>query len=773
MPTIKQHDIIITDPSTSVQIGLNLAKDKNFAPLYAEFDSKYLAEQFFTGAASYSNLPPEQDLALIQDDWRASFGLEYFDSNEPKRYFSSYGMDLRHRGKAIAGWNSTPATLPTLFSLTDGELDVWTDANNLTNWTFGQTNGTLTREAVTIYSGTYSAKIDVANVAASFGKIYQTLGNWSDDFRNTTVTVTVWAKTATANNCRIGIHDGGAETFSSYHTGGGGWEQLAVTRKLNAGALSLKITCYCDAVNSTAYFDLVEVPTLGAHGLCWAEFDSDLFFSSNKCLLRVNNSTGTITYQAGFPAAITSLQVFGSNLFIALGTSNSYWYMSTAEVCTESTAAVKTFQYFCTVLGATDYLWGNDGGNTLRSNTNPINGGAAWSGQTTVGSSSFDITQLLSWQDTLYIRKQDKVYYLDATPSVHDDLAHELATATSDAPGEMWVWLKKLYIPAGTQALLESDGATNTWRNPADYCSNLSSFVGEIFAGAGDTFWNYVIVDNDTKVEILAGREETIDGSTDWVWHPIHEITLAGCQACCISTVFQNRLWVASTSAAQSLYYLPLPTQYGNIESDSNRTFKTNTYFETPWLHGNFKADNKAFIKVTGTLGHDFDAGKYFECWYKKLGGAYVDAGDLTGTATNRSPSLFFATDTTSTMLRLMFIAKTDHPSYTPILLAYDVRAILYPTIRKFISCVVKIKDDTVNKMGIIKHNRYTLEKNCMDNLRAATWPATMIDIDGNTVYVKYMPLSSNTPRYSIVKSEKGAEQYRHYNLMLQVIQLN
>lgn len=47
--------------------------------------------------------------------------------------------------------------------LTDGELEIWTDVNTLTNWIDGTGGGppgteTLNQESVTVYSGTYSAK---------------------------------------------------------------------------------------------------------------------------------------------------------------------------------------------------------------------------------------------------------------------------------------------------------------------------------------------------------------------------------------------------------------------------------------------------------------------------------------------------------------------------------------------------------------------------------------------------------------------------------------
>ena len=97
-----RHDISITDISTGDVLGFMLAKDdKTELPLYAEYDSKYLADQFFTGTPSVVNMNPQEEIPLVLYDWRSGFGQYIYDSADSKRYWESIGMDMRHKEMGI------------------------------------------------------------------------------------------------------------------------------------------------------------------------------------------------------------------------------------------------------------------------------------------------------------------------------------------------------------------------------------------------------------------------------------------------------------------------------------------------------------------------------------------------------------------------------------------------------------------------------------------------------------------------------------------------
>ncbi|KKN16944.1 hypothetical protein LCGC14_0971020, partial [marine sediment metagenome] len=236
----------------------------------------------------------------------------------------------------------------------------------------------------------------------------------------------------------------------------------------------------------------------------------------------------------------------------------------------------------------------------------------------------------------------------------------------------------------------------------------------------------------------------------------------------------------ANWAAGEDVYYMPLPAAYGNIENDTNRSFLTTGYFETSWLHGGFREDTKAFIRVDATLGHAFDSAVYYECHYQILGDTtWTDAGDLKGSATDRTATLFIPADSSSnnpvsTMIRFKFVGITDDTDDTPVLLNYQVRAIMYPTRKTVIYTQVRCANEiTTKSKGRIDKGKYTLIKNALDNARTATWPVTITDIDDTTRYVKFLPLPKGTPRYVLVKDEKGRIQERLYNVIMQGVQLS
>ena len=69
-----------------------------------------------------------------------------------------------------------------------------------------------------------------------------------------TVTFSARVKTSTASSIRLRLEDSTGGTFGLYHTGGGGWETLTVTRTIGATTTMPVAFMYMD-VNDTAYLD--------------------------------------------------------------------------------------------------------------------------------------------------------------------------------------------------------------------------------------------------------------------------------------------------------------------------------------------------------------------------------------------------------------------------------------------------------------------------------------------------------------------------------------
>ena len=103
--------------------------------------------------------------------------------------------------------------------------------------------GTLTKD------GSFYSLKTVPTVTSEYIYFFFSVYNKAEHmqrFAGRKVTFGVWAKTSTASHFRIGISSG-ADTLSSFHTGGGGWEWLEVTQTVGATPTSFIPTMHWEA----------------------------------------------------------------------------------------------------------------------------------------------------------------------------------------------------------------------------------------------------------------------------------------------------------------------------------------------------------------------------------------------------------------------------------------------------------------------------------------------------------------------------------------------
>ncbi len=764
-----RYDFGFADASGNF-VGLMLTKDKNGKPNYAETNDPGLAAQYFTGQPGYANYEPEKELQIGQNDWRSGFGQEYFDKNDDKRYYYGKNIDTRERGRIKCGIDLVTATLPSVLTITDSGLETWTDANTLTNWTYSETDAdfVLAREATIIDSGTYSAKISAGAAIGGYGQILEAAVTWSNDFRNKTFSISVRIRNSDIAQIKGQlIIDDGIGTTTANSTGSGSFETVTCTRKLDAAATKLEVigrALYMVGGGSGAvYFDTIQFPTIGAHGSHWAEFDDDLFCASGKYLLRMDASTGTISVQAGFPATITDIEAFtDDNLYIAQGASVFYYYMSTAEVVTVS----NSYAYFFKTISTTMYKVLLP--RSVYTATAPTTD-AGWSSATTIGSTAENITSITELNGLPYIGKEDMPYYITAAGVVTRLMPDLISEKSSTSGTNAHVWQGKYYFPCGVSGLYEYDGGTVTDISPAKYITNSTDFDEEIMALASDAQWLYAIVDNGTKVEVLAGRWETIDSTTSFVWHNLAEITLAGCANAYVSSVYDKRLWIGSTDSSDSLYYL----DFGSYETGGELI--------TPYLHSEFRADSKAFFKITLTMA-DTTTNVYWTAYYEKLGdSSWTEINSTSKFKTSPTTTAYLPVDgssnkPTSPMMRFKFVPITNSASSTPVLLGYDVRAVWFPSHKKFILAQVKVADNLELKDGTRDDTQGASEIRtaitAWDNpttawMRAFYPPYWLTATD--TIYAKLQP-TTGVPFLQMVFDETTGTLEWIYNLTLLVV---
>jgi hypothetical protein len=75
---------------------------------------------------------------------------------------------------------------------------------------------------------------------------------WLEKFAGRTITFGIWAKTSKANHLRFYIHDGSLD-YSSYHTGGGSWEWIELSKTISSSLTRFEIRIYCEQSSGDVY----------------------------------------------------------------------------------------------------------------------------------------------------------------------------------------------------------------------------------------------------------------------------------------------------------------------------------------------------------------------------------------------------------------------------------------------------------------------------------------------------------------------------------------
>jgi len=757
------HDIGF-NLTTAGSVGLMLAKNKNGAPLYSVDEDQFIVDQFQTASPDYGALNPQKEIALIQDSWNGGLGFEFYDKKRPAKFWQCLSMDSRKAERLTLGLAKTTITNPTLMTITNGGMETWVNATTLGTWT--KVGGTTAQEATIVKAGTYSCKVTGST------QIYQAAATWVNSWRGKKVmaSVHVCIPSVASGTARIGIKDvaAGAVTWGdTFSTGDNVWHRIYVSKTLDASADQFHI--YIDQVDAVgdkiSYWDDCHIMEYGST-VDWAEFNDDLYYACGNVLLRVEGSDGSINWVQNFPATITDLcvrTVGTSYLFIALGASSAYWYMTASaatppvEVFTESTLTVKVAEYFAEVSALS--FWIAFLPSVLYSNTSGLNAGAAWVYVGTVGASADNITDIKSYQGSLYIVKVDRPYYLDSS-GVVQILTDMTSGLTRTGTPKIAVWQGKIYINYYT-SLLEydvNDGSFN-WISPKVFTTN-GTHISTILGLAYDDDYLYCIETYIAtgNMQMLAGRHEIIDGVSQWVWHGIASASSFTAVSLFYSCIYASRLWVGSDGTTSNCYF--------NMSSDY---LLTGSALITQWLHAEFKADFKAFIKLTLHTENCTSNIKWSVSYQILNDSTWTSIGDFT---TSPSQSRYIPVDSdsnkpTSTYIRFYFTGTTNASGVTPILRSYDCRAVLYPARRKIYRMVVYASDNIVNKEGTKLEQTATSIETIIQEIANATYPVTFYDILGNTKTVKLLPTKD---LYTATKSEKDGNVEGVYNLMLQEV---
>lgn len=192
---------------------------------------------------------------------------------------------------------------------------------------------TVTRDSTTVDNGTYSLKAVLTGSGASkYWFVQQRIENYKD-YGGKTVTVSVRVHSSVASAIRVSIDDNVASAASSYHTGGGGWETLTVTKTISASATFMAIYVGMngagDKKNGTYYFDSAML-VLGSENVSFVPTNPQVDLARCQRFFYVWGADTTGTY-------VTVMQAFS-----ATGTGGSIRYPVTMRTTPTATVNNET-----------------------------------------------------------------------------------------------------------------------------------------------------------------------------------------------------------------------------------------------------------------------------------------------------------------------------------------------------------------------------------------------------------------------------------------------
>lgn len=144
----------------------------------------------------------------------------------------------------------------------NGCFAIWTSASYPDYWRVSTITCAEETSVQHTHRGSSSCKL---TRAGTDGYLYtnETLVRELLDLEEKSPTFKLWVKTSVSNQVRLAIHDGTDTTYSSYHTGGGEWEELEVTATVAQYVTTVEFRVYMEA-DTDAYVD--DARTTGVGG---------------------------------------------------------------------------------------------------------------------------------------------------------------------------------------------------------------------------------------------------------------------------------------------------------------------------------------------------------------------------------------------------------------------------------------------------------------------------------------------------------------------------
>ena len=369
------------------------------------------------GDYDFTHTDPLTEIVFAQRDWSGGGFAPVWDPKKPNTYAKANGVDARNKNMLVPGMrldhgHGNVADEPVVsvgFLVRDPSFE-----NSTLSTAWSSVSGPTSASSVTTdpRSGDNSARHARIDAAASGDGIEQSLNN-PTSYRSTAIVFHCYIKKVSGSGgVKLVIQDSAGSSSSSTITDTS-YTATSVSHTVDSGATSVKIRIESTGDMTFDADDCAVIPTGGVSCKGTAKYNDILYGIFGRVVAQFNGENGTngphwdaVYIHASVVA--TDIKTFGTNVFVGFGASNAYIYGATTSWTVSTLASSSKYAIFFTVSRIS--IWKSETVSTIKSATNPLNGGS-WSSAYTIGSTDRPITRLYGVFDTVVVGKEDGLWY--------------------------------------------------------------------------------------------------------------------------------------------------------------------------------------------------------------------------------------------------------------------------------------------------------------------------------------------------------------------------
>lgn len=564
----------------------------------------YVSKELGAISIGPSDYRRESHLAnWIVTDQRGGLGKEHMDESvDADRYFFSncitdYLGHLTLPRLATAVVSSAP-TAPPVPTITNADFE--TDVSPTSGFGWTQSAGTWTRSSYRAHGGTYSWK---ESFISTSDRLSQAVTGFA---RGVEYTFTCWIYGGAGAKFCIYIIDSNGTTASGSASADGAWTEFTVSRTLalDVTSLTLEVRCTGSGGGTAAYVDdaaLTATAVTPGTFVKFANFNGNLYgFWDGGVIAKLNagRTDMTIVADLGAVTITDAVPSLNSRLYIGLGDSDNYYYMSTAEIFTQSNSA--------------NFNWGiqwdaklfkiNTSG-AMAYSVDPDDATPTWTTDAAITDIAdqierFEIAKDATGNDIIYCATNSWLLAHNFTDTLWQRTAVKLPSHPNGGKGLVY-WHDGLYISYGLGVLRYITGSTATVSEAGLLRDDglPVEFNGEIVHLLGDSASNdmFALVDASQASGNSKSGLYAYDGRTwkCWWYDSSNDRAM---HAAIISSASSG--YAVYWDCGGSVYYTDLPRGISNATQLSTQPYAAAGIHILPWFDGGTAALAKLIKRV-------------------------------------------------------------------------------------------------------------------------------------------------------------------------------